>query len=71
MSADLLPTIPGYAHGVVGLDPTRLQCDACGAIETPDILILMQTKFYGFRRGDLRRLCESCAEAAGYEVRDV
>lgn len=70
MSGDsvLLPTIPGYAAGVVGIDPTRLQCAACGEIETPAVLVSMRTKFYGFRHGDLRRLCETCAESAGYEV---
>lgn len=70
MSVELLPTIPGYVSCVVGIDPTRLQCAACGEIETPDVLILMRTKFYGYRHGDLRRLCEICAEAAGYEVHE-
>ena len=68
MTVELLPTLPGFEYGVVGIEPTRLQCAGCGAIETPELLILMKTKFYGYRRGDLRRLCEGCAADAGYEV---
>lgn len=68
MTEEMLPTIPGFALGVVGIEPYRLQCGACGAIETPDVLVLMRTKFHGYRHGDLRRLCEACATDAGYEV---
>ena len=68
MTAEMLPTIPGFTSGVVGIAPYRLQCAGCGEIETPDLLIHMRTKFYGYRFGDLRRLCEACAAAAGYEV---
>ncbi|OJU39710.1 MAG: hypothetical protein BGN97_00375 [Microbacterium sp. 69-10] len=68
MSVEMLPTVPGFTSGVVGIAPYRLQCAGCGSIETPEYLILMRTKFYGFRHGDLRRLCEACATAAGYEV---
>lgn len=67
-SPELLPTLPGFVHGVVGRDPWRLQCDGCGAIETPDALILMDTKFAPRRNRDTdkRRLCGSCQTRAGW-----
>lgn len=72
---DLLPTLPGYLHGIVGCNPWRLQCDGCGAVEVigPErSLVTMGTHFappriYG--RGDRRRLCRPCALAAGWGER--
>lgn len=67
---ELLPTLPGYVHGIVGRDPWRIQCDGCGAIETPEPLVLMRTEFapalVRFRTGDARRLCPPCQESAGW-----
>lgn len=65
------PTLPGYVHGIVGRDPWQIQCDGCGAIETPDPLVLMKTKFQSRQAAarvgaDKRRLCPDCQEKAGW-----
>lgn len=70
-TANLLPTLPGHVHGIVGRDPWQIQCDGCGAIETPAPLVLMRTTFQDgaarVRAGDdSRRLCPDCQKAAGW-----
>lgn len=69
----LLPTLPGYARGIVGIAPWRIQCDGCGAIEVilhGVGLVLMRTVFlptlttHGTR--DPRRLCPTCQKEAGW-----
>ncbi|WP_334121889.1 hypothetical protein [Glutamicibacter sp.] len=44
---ELLPTLSGCTNGVVSIDgkKTTLQCQDCGALETPEILVLMKFKF--------------------------
>lgn len=36
MSAEQLPTVPGYAEGIVATDPLTLQCRDCGATTSND-----------------------------------
>lgn len=63
-------------HGIVSLDPPTVRCDGCGheAVGEPGRLnllilscrILFNPGRYG--SGDTRRLCEACAEAAGWTL---
>ena len=60
--ADLLPTIPAYAPGIVALDPTVVQCHDCGATaECPRAvdLILAGFHFHGCESEPVRR-CPDC-----------
>lgn len=41
-AGNLLPTLPGMAHGIIGSGPWRVQCDGCGAVETLELLVLMR-----------------------------
>ena len=63
---ELLPTLPGKAQGIVAMRPLGegkyeydLQCQDCGGIETPDILVLMRFKFPPCQ-SPRRRLCPDC-----------
>lgn len=70
---ELQPTLVGYANGVVDVDGKRttLQCQDCGALETPEILVLMKFKFIHCKHDPepLRR-CPDCTtkhlDACGY-----
>jgi len=63
-----LPDLDGYVHGVVSLDPPKVQCDGCGLVATgigmgAALLIILcgitsNTSLYG--HGDDRRLCADC-----------
>lgn len=58
-----LPDLPGMARGIVGRTGTRytLQCERCFELETPQILVLMQTHFHARPQGeDNPRLCTAC-----------
>lgn len=62
-----LPTLEGYTNGVVAVEQaggkprTTLQCQDCGALETPEILVLMKFKFVSCKNDPepLRR-CPAC-----------
>lgn len=57
----LLPTVEGYVHGVVSLDPPSIQCDGCGHIATGERLATVAlTSGILFTLGDPRRLCAEC-----------
>lgn len=63
---ELLPTLPGMAQGIVAIRTVSdgkheydLQCQDCGAIETPDIFVLMTFKFPPCQE-PRRRLCPEC-----------
>ena len=64
---NLLPTVPGMVHGVVGVDPLRFQCDRCGfvasAADMPMIIAAHSSGFDTRFTGDPRRLCAECREA--------
>lgn len=66
MNAVRLPDLPGKTPGVVavhtderGRTTATLQCERCYALETPKILVLMETHFHT-RGDDRRRLCRAC-----------
>lgn len=68
----LLPTLDGYVHGIVSIDPLRIQCDACGAIAVHDgsctsalFVILCGIEFRTLPN-DGRRLCLECRTAEGW-----
>lgn len=65
-SAGFLPTLPGCVRGIVGVAKDAkgrsvytLQCENCYALETPEMLILMKTRFHSLGN-DKRRLCAGC-----------
>lgn len=72
MKKELLPTLPGKTQGIVGMRETEngkhkydLQCQKCGDIETPKILVMMKFKFppctqTGFETSTRQRLCPPC-----------
>ena len=67
----LLPTLPGKVHGIVGLDPTVVQCDECATTATgrgtmPILTGGIDFNPYAYSLGDQRRLCRACAKDAGW-----
>ena len=57
------PDIPGKVHGIVSLDPPKVQCDGCGLVATGthlNLLILTCGIKFNPRSGDSRRLCADC-----------
>lgn len=62
MTATLLPTMHGYVHGVVSLDPVTIQCDGCGITTRCGErgLLGMFDAFREFRLGSDLRLCRDC-----------
>lgn len=69
---DRRPDLPGVVHGIVSLDPPRIQCDGCGHVHegAPGRLalavIVSGIRFNPRRYAagtDRRRLCESCASS--------
>lgn len=67
-SAAALPTLEGCVHGIVGLNPARIQCDECHGIYEGDPnsrdganIILSGIRFNSRRyHQDNRRLCKEC-----------
>jgi hypothetical protein len=60
------PDIPGYVHGIVSLEPPKVQCDGCGLVATGawlNLLILTCGIKFNPRSGDGRRLCAGCRGA--------
>ena len=64
-AGNLAPTLPGVAHGIIGVAPWRVQCDGCGAVETIKLLVLMRTRFNPVT-ADPRRMCGDCQKGAGW-----
>lgn len=68
-----LPTLPGMAPGIVGLDPLVQQCRACGTTHTATTgrlafeIIQSGYRFHSCDRDTGRRLCPSCLEVAERE----
>lgn len=65
MKARLLPTLPGKAPGVVGLDPLVLQCQECGATHTQDgrgvaMTVILSGFHFHTCHGDGLRRCPDC-----------
>lgn len=74
------PTVPGFVHGIVSLDPPQIQCDGCGLIaegraggghQALNLLILtcgirFNPKVHLY--SDRRRLCRECAVGAGWDL---
>lgn len=57
------PDVPGKVHGIVSLDPPKVQCDGCGLVATGDdlcFLILFCGINFNTRGDDRRRLCAEC-----------
>lgn len=67
-----LPDVEGCVHGIVSLDPPRVQCDGCGLVATGEgmslglLIILAQFLFdpYRYGHGDDRRRCADCRKAS-------
>ena len=63
--------LPGYAHGIVSLDPPTVRCDGCAATYTGRTLALTiltsGIKFNPRLEHDKRRLCLDCAKEAGWQ----
>lgn len=61
---NLLPDIDGYVHGIVHLDPMRIQCDGCGVIAEGDpgsaSVAIMGRIWFNPGSEDRRRLCGEC-----------
>jgi hypothetical protein len=62
-----LPDLPGYVHGIVSVDPPKVQCDECGLIASGESLnMLILTAGFTFHRSQPgRRLCRDCWAAVG------
>lgn len=66
----LLPTLPNCTSGIVGWDPLRLQCSACGVIHEqcqakPNLcLITCGFHFHVCDGRSGRRLCPDCLRTA-------
>lgn len=69
-----LPTLPGYVHGIVSIDPVTVQCDGCGLTRSEHprgalavILsgIIFCPRLYATGE-DRRRLCGDCRRDAGW-----
>lgn len=66
-----LPDVDGCVHGIVSLDPPKVQCDGCGLLATgaglgiAALVILCGIRFntHRYGHGDDRRLCEDCRKA--------
>lgn len=73
---ELRPLVPfddidGLVHGIVSVDPPRVQCDGCGVVRegtTLNVTILTcDIRFMPSRYSrDPRRLCLACRKDAGY-----
>lgn len=63
---DLLPTLDGYVHGIVHVDPIRVQCDGCGVIAEGDpgsaSVAIMGRIWFNPGSDDRRRLCGECRQ---------
>lgn len=64
---ELLPTLEGFAPGVVAIEApgekprTTLQCQDCGALETPERLVSMTFKFVRcWANVEPKRRCPEC-----------
>jgi len=58
-----MPDLPGIVHGLVSLDPPKVQCDGCGLVVTGENLamtVLFGGIRFDFRDGYTRRLCDDC-----------
>jgi len=58
-----MPDLPGIVHGLVSLDPPKVQCDGCGLVVTGESLaqtVLLSGVRFDFRDGYTRRLCVDC-----------
>lgn len=65
----VLPTLPGKVHGIVGTDPWTIQCDGCLCTWSHEHLILVvhKAEFNPRDKWDDRRLCDDCADEAGWQ----
>lgn len=64
-----LPDVEGLVHGIVSVDPPRVQCDGCGLVATgrklTTTILTCGITFNArlFHHGDERRLCRDCAKS--------
>ncbi|MDM4761913.1 hypothetical protein QT381_02700 [Galbitalea sp. SE-J8] len=72
---DLLADLPSYVHGIVSVDPLRIQCDGCGRIDeqqpgqTVAVTIIRSDIRFGHGVYDVdrhldARLCAACCVTA-------
>jgi hypothetical protein len=67
-----LPDLPGYVHGIVSVDPPKVQCDGCGLVVTGDwankalslnLTIVTAGIDFDSRDPDSGRQCQDCRGA--------
>jgi hypothetical protein len=61
------PTVPGYVHGIVSLNPPTVQCDGCGHEHTErtlNLTILVSGIMFDPIKRDGLRLCRACRDGA-------
>jgi len=58
-----MPDLPGIVHGLVSIDPPKVQCDGCGLVVTGESLaqtVLLSGVRFDVRDSYTRRLCDDC-----------
>jgi hypothetical protein len=61
-----LPDVEGCVHGIVSLDPPKVQCDGCGLVATGvslAVTVLTCGIVFDLRESDDVRLCADCRGA--------
>jgi hypothetical protein len=76
VAAELLPTVDGFVHGLVQVDPVFVvQCDGCGRVAVGELdprgkrtalVILSCGIIFGHAADDDRRMCARCRVEAGW-----
>lgn len=63
-----LPDIEGFVHGIVSVDPPKIQCDGCGLVATGKpgelaLTVMFCDVLFSHRDRFKRRLCGDCRKA--------
>jgi hypothetical protein len=63
-----LPDVDGLVHGIVSVDPPRVQCDGCGLVATGQagtlaLTVMFCDILFSHRDRFTRRLCGDCRKA--------
>jgi len=63
------PDIPGLVHGIVGTNPTRVQCDGCRRVAVGSSLaltVMTSGIVFNAKSGTGQRMCGECWKDAGW-----